>query len=200
MLAPEGRLIIYLLTLAVITLHLIFGLVVWPLWIIVIILAWLYRDPQRITPSAPLGVIAPADGRIISIDNIEDKFLKREALCISMRMNWYGAFTLRGVTEGKVMQHWLHRSEHTQPGRIQHIIWIQTDEKDDIVVVLHASLWFSRMHCYIASGERLGQGKRCGFIPLGTKIDVYLPKRSRTAHKVGDSIQAGSDLLGELIH
>jgi len=104
------------------------------------------------------------------------------------------------VTEGKVMQHWLHRSETTQPGCIQHIIWIQTDEQDDIVVVLHASLWFSRMHCYIGSGERLGQGKRCGFIPLGTQIDVYLPKRSRTTHKVGDRVLAGSDLLGELIH
>jgi phosphatidylserine decarboxylase len=161
---------------------------------------WLYRDPQRKTPSAPLGVIVPADGTIISIENMEDKFLKREALCISLRMNRLGAYTLRGVTEGKVMQHWLHRSQFTQPGRIQHVIWIQTDEKDDIVVTLHAGLWFSRMHCYVASGERIGQGKRCGFIPLGTQIDVYLPKRSRTALKVGDRVLAGSDLLGELIH
>ena len=200
MLAPEGRLIVYLLTLVVITLHLIFGLMVWPLWIVVVTLAWFYRDPRRHTPSAPLGVIVPADGKIISIENTEDKFLKREALCISLRMNWYGAFTLRGVTEGKVMQHWLHRSQYTQPGRIQHVIWIQTDEQDDVVVTLHAGLWFSRMHCYVASGERIGQGKRCGFIPLGTQIDVYLPKRSRTAHKVGDRVQAGCDLLGELIH
>ena len=200
MLAPEGRLIVYLLSLAVIILHLIYGLMVWPLWLIVIIFAWLYRDPQRKTPSAPLGIIVPADGTIIGIDNVEDKFLKREALCISLRMNWYGAFTLRGVTEGKVMQHWLHRSQYTQPGRIQHVIWIQTDEQDDVVVTLHAGLWFSRMHCYVASGERIGQGKRCGFIPLGTQIDVYLPKRSRTTLKVGDRVRAGSDLLGELIH
>jgi phosphatidylserine decarboxylase len=200
MLAPEGRLIVYLLTLVVITLHLIFGLMVWPLWIVVVTLAWFYRDPRRHTPSAPLGVIVPADGRIISIENTEDKFLKREALCISLRMNWYGPFALRGVTEGKVMQHWLHRSQQTQPGRIQHVIWIQTDEKEDIVVTLHAGMWFSRMQCYIASGERIGQGKRCGFIPLGTQIDVYLPKRSRTLHKVGDRVSAGSQLLGELIH
>ena len=200
MLAPEGRLIVYLLTLAVITLHLIFGWMVWPLWIFVVIFIWFYRDPRRQTPSAPLGVIVPADGRIIRIENVEDKFLKREALCVSLRMKWYGPFTLRGVTEGKVMQHWLHRSQQTQPGRLQHVIWIQTDEKDDIVVTLHAGLWFSRMHCYVASGERIGQGKRCGFIPLGTQIDVYLPKRARTAHKVGDRVLAGSELLGELIH
>lgn len=200
MLAPEGRLIIYLLSLAVIILHLIYGLMVWPLWLIIAILIWLYRDPQRKTPSVPLGIIVPADGTIIGVENMEDKFLKREALCISLRMNWYGAFTLRGVTEGKVMQHWLHRSQYSQPGRIQHVIWIQTDEQDDVVVTLHAGMWFSRMHCYVASGERIGQGKRCGFIPLGTKIDVYLPKRSRTTHKVGDRVLAGCDLLGELIH
>jgi phosphatidylserine decarboxylase len=200
MLAPEGRLVVYLLALVVITLHLIYGLEVWPLWLLVIVISWFYRDPRRVTPSAPLGVIVPADGKIISIDTIEDKFLKREALCISLRMAWYGPFTLRGVAEGKVMQHWLHRSQQTQPGRIQHVIWIQTDEKDDIVVTLHAGLWFSRMHCYVASGERIGQGKRCGFIPMGTQIDVYLPKRSRTAHKVGDRVLAGSEILGELIH
>jgi len=200
MLAPEGRLIVYLLSLAVIILHLIFGLVVWPLWMLVAILIWLYRDPQRKTPSVPLGIIVPADGTISQIENVEDKFLKREALCISLRMNRSGPFTLRGVTEGKVMQHWLHRSQYIQPGRIQHVIWIQTDEKDDVVVTLHAGLWFSRMQCYVASGERIGQGKRCGFIPLGTQIDVYLPKRSRTTLKVGDRVRAGSDLLGELIH
>jgi phosphatidylserine decarboxylase len=200
MLAPEGRLIVYLLSLAVIILHLIFGLVVWPLWTFVAALIWLYRDPERKTPSVPLGIIVPADGTISQIENKEDKFLKREALCISLRMNRFGPFTLRGVTEGKVMQHWLHRSQYTQPGRIQHVIWIQTDEKDDVVVTLHAGLWFSRMHCYVASGERIGQGKRCGFIPLGAQIDVYLPKRSHTALKVGNRVRAGSDLLGELIH
>ena len=200
MLAPEGRLIVYFLSLGVITLHLIYGVDVWPLWLLVAASIGFYRDPRRKTPSAPLGVIAPADGTISQIDNCEDKFLKREALCISLHMHWYGAFTLRGVTEGKVMQHWLHRSQYSQPGRIQHVIWIQTDEKDDIVVTLHAGLWFSRMQCYVASGERIGQGKRCGFIPLGTQIDVYLPKRSRTTHKVGDRVLAGNDLLGELIH
>lgn len=200
MLAPEGRLIVYLLVLAVITLHLIFGVMVWPLWFLVVAVMWFYRDPHRTTPSAPLGIIAPADGRIVNVENKHDKFLKRDALCIGVRMRWYGPFTLRGVTEGKVMQHWLHRSEQVQPGRIQHVIWIQTDEKDDVVVTLHAGLWFSRMHCYIASGERIGQGKRCGFIPFGTQIDVYLPKRSHTKLKPGDRVLAGSDLLGELIH
>lgn len=199
MLAPEGRLIVYVLSLAVIILHLIFGLVVWPLWLLVVLAAFFYRDPRRHTPCAPLGVIVPADGTVTAVETTEDRFLKRESLCISLRMNWYGAYTLRGVIEGKVMQHWLHRSETSQPGRVQHVIWIQTDQKDDIVMTLHAGAWFSRMHCYIASGDRIGQGKRCGFILLGTRIDVYLPKRSRTTHKPGDRVHAGSEILGELI-
>lgn len=199
MLAPEGRLIVYVLSLVVIVLHLIFGLIVWPMWLLVALAVFFYRDPRRHTPSVPLGVIVPADGTISAIEATEDPFLKRESLCISMRMNWYGAYTLRGVIEGKVMKHWLHRSEKSQPGRVQHVIWIQTDQKDDIVVTLHAGVWFTRLHCYIASGDRIGQGKRCGFIPLGTQIDVYLPKRSRASYKVGARVRAGSGILGELI-
>ncbi len=200
MIAPEGRLITFLLVVGVMVLHLIFGIYVWPLWGGVLVFAWLYRDPRRTVPSSPLGIISPVDGTITHIDTVFDPFLKRDALCISVRMHWHGVYALRSVTEGKVMQHWLHHPDNQDQRHLQHAIWIQTDEGDDVVISLHAGGRFRRMHCYSNAGERIGQGKRCGFIPFGTRIDIYLPTRARTVRQVGENVTGGSELIAELVH
>lgn len=200
MIAQEGRLISFLLGSMVVILHIFLGLIVWPLWGLVFVFAWLYRDPVRKIPSAPLGLVSPSDGRIIAVGNKYDPFLKRDALCISMQMHWYGVYSLRAVTEGKIMQHWLHQPDNPQTSHLQHVIWIQTDEGDDVIVALHAGGRFNRMHCYANAGERIGQGKRCGFIPFGTRIDVYLPKQARSPCSAGDTVKGGSDLIAEFVH
>ena len=200
MIAPEGRLIIGLLFLGMLALHLAVGMHVWPLWGIVLAFAYLYRDPHRVIPSAPLGLISPVDGVILVVENKFDTFLKREALIISIQMNWSGAYTMRAITEGKIMQHWLHETDSETQGHLQHAIWIQTDEQDDVIIAIHAGGRFRRMHCYAAVGERVGQGKRCGFIPFGTRIDVILPAQARTTLKSGDKVLAGKDLIGQFVH
>ena len=165
MIAPEGKLIVGLLLLAMLALHLTVGIIVWPLWGLVIAFAYLYRNPRRTIPSAPLG-----------------------------------AYVLRAITEGKIMQHWLHETDSETQGHLQHAIWIQTDEQDDVIIAIHAGGRFRRMHCYASVGERVGQGKRCGFIPFGTRIDIILPIKARSKINVGDKVLAGSDLIGEFVH
>ena len=200
MIAPEGRLIVGLLSVGMLTLHFVVGILAWPLWGLVFAVAYLYRSPTRIIPSLPLGLVSPVDGVVVDVQNKFDTFLKREALMISLQMNWSGAYVLRAITEGKIMQHWLHETDDESHRHLQHAIWIQTDEQDDVILAIHAGGRFRRMHCYAAVGERVGQGKRCGFIPFGTRIDVILPVKARTKLKPGDKVLAGSDLVGELVH
>ncbi len=200
MIAPEGKLIVGLLLLAMLALHLTVGFIAWPLWGLVIAVAYLYRNPRRIIPSAPLGVISPVDGTVVEVQNKFDTFLKREALTIGIQMSWSGAYVLRAITEGKIMQHWLHETDSDTQGHLQHAIWIQTDEQDDVIIAIHAGGRFRRMHCYASVGERVGQGKRCGFIPFGTRIDIILPIKARSKINVGDKVLAGSDLIAEFVH
>ncbi|MGD8785515.1 MAG: phosphatidylserine decarboxylase [Thioalkalispiraceae bacterium] len=200
MIAPEGRVLIGLLFLAMLVLHLMVGAIVWPLWGLVLALVYLYRDPERTIPSAPLGLVSPVDGTVIAVENRFDTFLKREALMVSIQMSWSGAYVLRAITEGKIMQHWLHETDSQTQGHLQHAIWIQTDEGDDVIIAIHAGGRFRRMHCYASVGERVGQGKRCGFIPFGTRIDVFLPVKARTSLEPGNKVMAGSDLIAQLVH
>ena len=166
-----------------------------PIWLLPILLIWIYRDPDRNIPGQPLTIVSPVDGRVMSVQLNQDPFLKREALHIVIRMSAWGVFSLRSVTEGKVMQIWQGKDKH---GRCL-AIWIQTDEKDDTVLVLHPGRWLKRLSWHLAYGDRIGQGQRIGHILFGNFIDIYLPASARSTIKTGQKFKAGSDGIAELM-
>ncbi len=178
-----------------------------PLWLLFIFVVQFFRDPPRTVPAAPLGIVCPADGRVIAVDDVTDPYLKRPAKRISVFMNIFDAHANRSPTEGKVMERW-----HT-PGRFfnaaldkasseneRNAIWIQTDEEDDIVVVQVAGLVARRILCDVQPGERIAQGERYGFIRFGSRVDVYVPISTQLNSALGDKVKAGSDIIGFLVH
>ena len=50
------------------------------------------------------------------------------------------------------------------------------------------------------SGERIGQGQRCGYLPFGGVVDLFLPVESKVLVEVGQRVDSGSTVLAELIH
>jgi phosphatidylserine decarboxylase len=110
--------------------------------------------------------------------------------------------------EGKVMQQWLDvarkiQDEATgsnQEKRTSYAQWIQSDEKDDVVIVFDAVPHGPRPRCYAQSGERIGQGQRCGFVRFGAQIEILLPENTRLAVAVGDTVRAGSAIIATLVH
>lgn len=78
--------------------------------------------------------------------------------------------------------------------------WIQSDEQDDIVMAVKPSAKWFRPLCYAHSGERVGQGQRCGIIPFGALVEISVPENSRLNVKVGDQVRAGSDTIATLVH
>ncbi|MGB5443411.1 MAG: phosphatidylserine decarboxylase [Gammaproteobacteria bacterium] len=165
-------------------------------WALVVLVVFVFRDPERDIPSIPLAVVSPADGKIASIDTIIDPYLQRQSIRVSVLMNVYGVFTTRSPVEGKVQE-----PPHRPTGvNTPHGVWLKTNEDDDVVMVMNRGRMNAGPRCYIRFGERIGQGKRCGFIPLGSRIDLYLPENSRLAVAVGDSVLGGADVIAYLVH
>jgi phosphatidylserine decarboxylase len=167
-----------------------------PFWGLSLLILVIFRDPERDIPSQPMAVVSPADGRVSSVTTTRDPYLDRESIRVTLQMNPYGVFTTRSPVEGKVLQ-----PPHTPEGvRMPHGVWLQTDEGDDVVMVMMRGRLHTAPRCYIRIGERIGQGKRCGFVHLGGQVDVYLPERSRLAVDVGDWVRSGSDIIATLVH
>ncbi len=204
--APERQPLIFLAVLAALLVHFLAG--GWwalPAWLLVLVLLWLFREPSRAIPAAPLAVVSPADGDIAAVEPVKDPYLNREAVRISILMDLRSVFSTRSPIEGKVVQVWYKPGgalppSHEAASQNQHIaLWIKTDEGDDVVLVLFAAP-LRRPTCYATTGTRLGQGQRCGFIPFGSRVDVLLPANVRVAVKPGERVLAGSSIIATLVH
>jgi phosphatidylserine decarboxylase len=166
-------------------------------WVLAVLLLVLFRDPERDIPSRPMAVLSPADGKVVAIRTEEhDPYLLRQSTRVTVQMSPYGVFTTRSPIEGKVLE----PPNYPGDGRKPHGVWLQTDEGDDIVMVMTRGRLNTEPRCYIRFGERTGQGKRCGFVHLGGRVDIYLPENSRLVVAEGDAVHGGSDTIATLVH
>ena len=165
---------------------------------LLIILVLLFRDPKREVPSRPLAIVAPVDGKILSIAPTDKGELRREAMMIEMTVDHFGAYTARSPAEGKVLN---LRDNLAAGSRMTggSGLWVRTDEGDDVVVLMVGARKIAKPRCFIGYGERLGQGQRFAFIRLASRARIYLPLSCRMEVAVGQRIRAGEDVLAELV-
>lgn len=174
-----------------------------PLWLLAMFVAYLFRDPAREIPAAPLGVVSPADAEVLVIDSVYDEYLKRNAIRVTMRMNRLGSYVTRAPIEGKIVQRWQtaanSEGDTKNMALDRYAMQIQTDENDDVVLVMGGAYQALKPVFYHQSGERIGQGERCGLIRFGGYLELLLPDNSRVQASEGDHVLAGSDILASLI-
>lgn len=176
-----------------------------PLWAVTLFVVQFFRDPPRKVPPVPLGVVAPADGKVIALGEADDPYLKRRAQRISIFMNVFNVHSNRSPVEGKVMERWYAKGsflnaalDKASEQNERNALWIKTDEGQDVVVVQVAGLLARRILCYVNPGERLAQGQRYGFIRFGSRVDVYLPLASQFKAALGDKTCAAQDVIALL--
>jgi phosphatidylserine decarboxylase len=111
-------------------------------------------------------------------------------------MSVLGVYSTRSPVEGKILE--IPQTDSFNPG-MPNGVWLQTDQKDDVVVVMNRGRLHTAPRCYVRIGERVGQGQRCGFVHLGSLVDVYVPANTRINVKPGDRVQAGSTVVATLV-
>jgi len=160
-----------------------------------IFLVYVYRDPQRKIPSAPLGLVSPIDGRIVSLDEVTNRFTGEESYRIGIMTNKLGVFALRSPIEGKMHKQFFDKSS----GKSHYINWVQTDEGDNVIWEVNVKAR-TGSHCYVQPGERIGHGQRCGFLAFNSYVNLYVPLNSSLSFKLQESVLAGEDILASLVH
>lgn len=169
-------------------------------WCVPVLLAWFYRDPYRELPSDPLGLVSPVNGKVILAEPHPDPFLGRDAFLFRVSISLTDVYSIRSVTEGKIIQQWLDPEDTDDDRSLAHAVQIKTDEDDDIMLVLRPGRFFKQLSCGAVIGQRVGQGHRCGIIPFGANVDIYVPSNSTIKVNVGDIVEAGTSRLASLRH
>ena len=176
-----------------------------PFWLLFVLVLQFFRDPPRSVPAEPGAVLSPAHGKVVSIGEADDPYLKRRALKISIFMNVFCVHSNRTPVGGVVRGRWYY------PGRFfnaaldkastqneRNALWIRTASGVDVVVVQVAGLIARRILCYVEKGDPVAGGERYGFIRFGSRLDVYLPAGAEVAVKLGEWVQGGSAVIARM--
>ena len=198
LIAKEGWRIIFISVVVVVILQHFYHHYADLFWFIPLLLLWFFRDPPRKLSSEPLGLLSPVDGEIVVAEAHPDPYLGRDAFLIRICMSITDIFSIRSVTEGKIVQQWLDPEDSDDEKGLAHAIQIKTDENDDIMIVLRPGRFFKILSCDAVIGQRIGQGHRCGVIPFGSCVDVYVPENCGIKVSVGDHVKSGVSLLASL--
>lgn len=184
----------------------------WPLWLLAFILtllvlwvAYFFRDPERSGARGEQLVISPADGRVIDIVEVDEPaFLQGRAIRISVFMNVFNVHVNRYPVSGRVAY------VHYNPGKFlnaaadkasleneQSSIGVQTG-RHRVLFRQIAGLIARRIVTYSREGDDAEQGERMGLIRFGSRVDVFVPVGSVVKVKLGERPQAGVTVLAEL--
>ena len=176
-----------------------------PFWLIFIFCLQFFRDPGRVIAGGPNSIVAPADGRIVVVEEAEDPYLKRRALKISVFMNVFNVHSNRTPIASVVQEKWYNRGsflnaalDKASSENERCALHLKTAEGVDVTCVQIAGLIARRILNYASAGMALTAGQRYGFIRFGSRVDVYLPLDAKVKVVIGEKVFASSTVLAEL--
>ncbi len=174
-------------------------------WIIALFVLQFFRDPGRAVPMDAGAVLSPADGRIVAVERVNDPYVQREAIKVSVFMNVFNVHSNRSPVEGTVQKVWYFPGKFVNADLAKastenerNAVWLKTSAGADITSVQVAGLIARRILCYVKSGDALTRGQRYGFIRFGSRVDVYLPLDAKVKVSIGDKVSATTTILALL--
>ena len=206
---PEGRLFITIFFVIAIILF-IFAQFLG--WIGVILVGWcmyFFRDPDRVTPKEPNLIISPADGVIQLVTNstppAELEMGHTQMRRISIFMSVFDCHVNRSPIDGEVIKtaykpgKFLNASlDKSSEDNERQSLNLQNQDGVNIAVVQIAGLIARRIICWTKEGRQLRAGERFGMIRFGSRVDIYLPIKTRILAIPGQRTIGGETPIAQL--
>lgn len=151
--------------------------------VIYLIILQFFRNPIFPLPNEEGMVYAPADGKVVVIEEtFEEEYLKEKCIQVSVFMSPINVHVnrspIKGIVEffkyhpGKYLVAW-HPKSSTENERTTMVI--KNDKGTKILVRQIAGALARRIKWYVEAGSQLEQGGEFGFIKFGSRVDLYLP-------------------------
>ncbi|HDH97157.1 MAG TPA: phosphatidylserine decarboxylase family protein [Proteobacteria bacterium] len=164
-----------------------------------------FRNPERKIPEDPDAIVAPADGEVIKIWDVDEApLIRTPSVGISIFMSVFNVHINRipasGIVENidyRKGQFLVASKPEASEKNERNAIVIRTDNGERLVMVQVAGTLARRIICNIGEGDRVVKGWSFGMIVLGSRVDLFLPKDAVEIRvKIGDKVRAGSSIIG----
>ena len=162
-----------------------------------------FRDPKRNTALDDQHVIAPADGKVVVIEEVEEKeYFKGKRRQISIFMSPLNVHVTRYPVSGKVVYSKYH------PGKYL-VAWHpkSSEENERTTIVIHndsagevlyrqiAGAVARRIVNYAKKDRQVIQGEDAGFIKFGSRIDIFVPLDMKINVSLDQKTRGGETII-----
>lgn len=165
-----------------------------------------FRNPKRYTKLNEQHIIAPADGKIVAIEEIdEQEYFKDKRLQISIFMSPLNVHVNRYPISGEIKYAKYHPGAylvawHPKSSLLNErtSVVIKDENGQEVMYKQIAGALARRIVMYAKEGMKVVQGRDSGFIKFGSRLDVVLPLDANVLVKIGDKARGGEQILAEL--
>jgi len=163
-----------------------------------------FRYPQRPISFGPENIICPADGKIVAIEEVEEKeYFKGKRIQVSVFMspnnvhvNFFpiaGKVVYSKYHTGKYLVAWHPKSSEENE---RTTVVIQGEGKRIVLMRQIAGAVARRIVCYAKENQLAEQGGEMGFIKFGSRVDLLLPVGTIIDVKIGQIVTGRTTVIG----
>ena len=173
--------------------------------ILAIIIINFFRNPEVAVKLDEDKILAPCDGRVVVIEEVEDKiYFKQTVKQISIFMSPLNVHVNRNPISGTI------RYLKYNPGKYlmafnpksselnEHTYIAAENSKVSVAYKQIAGFLARRIKWYVQENEEVEQGAEYGFIRFGSRIDILMPTSCKVLVSLGDKTRAGQTILAEI--
>lgn len=165
---------------------------------------YFFRIPTRELTQGENEVVAPADGKVVVIEEItDDEYFKDRRVQVSIFMSPLNVHVNRNPISGNITYSKYHSGKylvawHPKSSTLneRHSVVIEND-LGIILVKQIAGALAKRIINYLQSGQTVKQGEELGFIKFGSRVDVLLPPDAKVIVKHGQLVKGGITVIAK---
>src|SRR5687767_13919473 len=160
------------------------------------------RIPNRSYTTGEDSVIAPCDGTVVVIEEVEaDEYFKDRRLQLSIFMSPLNVHVNRNPVSGAVTYSQYHKGKYlvawhpkSSVENERHSVVYKKEGKELLVKQIAGAL-AKRIVNYLKPGDEVLQGSEMGFIKFGSRVDLLLPLDAKVEVKINQKVKGGVTVL-----
>lgn len=173
--------------------------------IFVLFIISFFRVPVRPLTLNNNSIIAPADGKVVVIEEtVDEEYFKDKRLQVSIFMSPANVHVNRNPLSGEVIYNKYHKGKYlvawnpkSSTENERHSVVIKA-RNIEILVKQIAGAVAKRIVNYLEVGQEVEQGKEMGFIKFGSRVDLLLPIGTKIEVGLNEVVKGGVTVIATI--
>lgn len=171
-----------------------------------ILILQFFRNPKRNTVLNNNHVIAPVDGKVVVIEEVEEKeYFKDKRIQISIFMSPINVHVTRYPIGGKVKYSKYHPGKYlvawhpkASEENERTTVVVENEVFGDVLYRQVAGAMAKRIVNYAKKDMEVIQGADAGFIKFGSRVDLFLPLNAKVEVTLNQKVKGGEQLIASI--